>query len=60
MRSEGSYFGTAAQTQGPYYEVWWARPWSGTHGVFVGDIDGNSRADLVAAGDGYIGAVRSQ
>ena len=30
------------------------------HGVFIADVDGNSRADLVALGGGYVAAIRSQ
>jgi hypothetical protein len=41
-------------------ETWWGSSWSATHGVFLGDVDGNSRADLVALGDGYVGVIRSQ
>jgi hypothetical protein len=58
--SDGSQYLGNADGVAPYTETWWGRPWTGTHGIFVGDIDGNSRADLVAAGDGYIGAIRSQ
>jgi hypothetical protein len=33
---------------------------NGNHGTFLGDVDGNSRADLIANGDGYVNVIRSQ
>ncbi|HEY1691663.1 MAG TPA: FG-GAP-like repeat-containing protein [Polyangiaceae bacterium] len=39
--------------------VWWTSPFYGSHGTFVGDVDGDHRADLVGLGDGYVGGLLS-
>jgi hypothetical protein len=44
----------------PATETWWGGSFYGNLGTFVGDVDGNGKADLVAAGVGYVGVIRSQ
>lgn len=41
------------------YETWWGGSFYGSHGTFLGDVDGDGKADAVAVGDGYIGVILS-
>lgn len=41
------------------YETWWGGSFYGSHGTFLGDVDGDGKADAVGVGDGYIGVIRS-
>jgi hypothetical protein len=43
---------------GPY-QTWWPYSFYGGYGTFLGDVDGDFRADLVGLGGGYIGEVSS-
>jgi FG-GAP-like repeat len=38
----------------------WGGGFYGTHGTFLGDVDGDGKKDMVGVGDGYIGVIRSQ
>ena len=41
------------------YEQWWGNTFDGGGGTFLGDVDGDSKADLVSVGANYVGVTRS-
>jgi hypothetical protein len=41
------------------YEQWWGNTFDGGSGTFLGDVDGDTRADLVSVGGNYVGVIRS-
>ena len=41
------------------YEQWWGASFYGNPGTFLADVDGDTKADLIGIGPGYIGVIRS-
>jgi hypothetical protein len=41
------------------YEQWWGGSFYGSPGTFLGDVDGDTKADLIGLGSNYVGVTRS-
>jgi hypothetical protein len=41
------------------YEQWWGASFFGSPGTFLGDVDGDMKADMIGIGSNYIGVIRS-
>jgi hypothetical protein len=50
-KSAATHFGAST--------TWWTSAFYGGYGTFLGDVNGDHRADLVALGSGYIGVIES-